>query len=179
MTACENGKADVRVQSFAPVVSPQSRVLVLGSMPGVASLNAQQYYAHPRNAFWPVMQAVAGIDRSADYAARLQQLRDSGIALWDVIGCCERPGSLDNAIVQDSVRCNDFNTLLRQYPGIRAIAFNGKSVEQLFRRHALPGIDETLLPTHRLCLLSTSPANARPDLAEKIRAWSVIRDLLQ
>lgn len=168
----------MQLHSFPPVVSPQSRVLVLGSMPGVASLNAGQYYAHPRNAFWPVMQALAGIDSQAPYDTRLQQLRDSGIALWDVIGCCQRQGSLDTAIVHDSVQCNDFNTLLRQHPGISAVFFNGKSVEQLFRRHALPVIEAGLLPATRISLPSTSPANARADLAAKIKAWSVIREFL-
>lgn len=168
----------MQLHSFPPVVSPQSRVLVLGSIPGVASLNAGQYYAHPRNAFWPVMQAVAGIDSQAPYATRLQQLCDSGIALWDVIGCCERPGSLDTAIVRDSVQCNDFNTLLRQHTGIGAVFFNGKSVEQLFRRHALPVFEPVLLPATRICLPSTSPANARADLASKINAWTAIKDFL-
>lgn len=168
----------MQVESFAPVVSAQSRVLVLGSMPGVASLAASQYYAHPRNAFWPIIQQVAGIAATADYAQRLQQLRASGIALWDVIGRCERPGSLDTAIVAASVHCNDFNGLFRAYPQIHTIFFNGKSVEQLFRRHALPHIQEALLPQQRICLPSTSPANARLDLATKTRAWLILATCL-
>jgi double-stranded uracil-DNA glycosylase len=167
------------VESFAPVVSAQSRVLVLGSMPGVASLTAQQYYAHPRNAFWPIMAQVVGIDLAADYAKRLQQLRERGIALWDVIGHCERPGSLDTAIVAGSVHCNNFDWLFRAYPQIHTVFFNGKSVETLFRRHVLPCIDEKLLPLQRICLPSTSPANARLDLAAKTSAWLVLRSALQ
>lgn len=169
----------MHVQSFAPVVSPQSRVLVLGSMPGLRSLTAQQYYAHSRNAFWPIMQAVAGIDTAANYPQKLQQLRNSGIALWDVIGSCERAGSLDTAIMPTTVHCNDFNTLFAGYPQLHTLVFNGKSVEQLFRRHALPGIKKDLLPAQQLCLPSTSPANARLGLAEKILAWSVLKDFLR
>lgn len=169
----------MHVESFAPVVSVQSRVLVLGSMPGVASLSAQQYYAHPRNAFWPIMAQVAGIDLAAGYAQRLQQLRERGIAMWDVIDRCERQGSLDTAIVAGSVHCNNFAWLFRTHPQIHTVFFNGKSVEALFRRHALPCIDEKLLPSQFICLPSTSPANARLDLAQKIRTWMPLRVALQ
>lgn len=179
MTVHASGIADLRVQSFAPVISRQSRILVLGSMPGVMSLTAQQYYAHPRNAFWPIMQAVASIDTAGTYPQKLQQLRSSGIALWDVIGSCERSGSLDTAIVPATVRCNDFNALFTEYSRIQTIVFNGKSVEQLFRRHALPVIKKDLLPPQRICLPSTSPANARPDLATKIQAWAVLQEWLK
>lgn len=167
------------VHSFAPVVSPASRVLVLGSMPGVASLAAHQYYAHPRNAFWPVMQAVLGVDAAAPYPQRIAQLRDSGVALWDVAGCCVRPGSLDSAIDPASVVPNDLAALLGEAPQIRAIFFNGQSVAQLFRRHTWPRYRDLLAGLTLTVLPSTSPANARLDLQAKIQAWLVIRDSVQ
>lgn len=164
----------MQVQSFAPVVSPGSRVLVLGSMPGVASLAAQQYYAHPRNAFWPIMDAVLGVDAGAPYMQRIAQLRDSGVALWDVAGCCVRPGSLDSAIDPASVIPNDFAALFEEAPQIRAIFFNGQSVAQLFRRHAWPAHQTLLGELPQTVLPSTSPANARLDLAAKVQAWRVL-----
>lgn len=164
----------MQVQSFAPVVSPGSRVLVLGSMPGVASLVAQQYYAHPRNAFWPIMQAVLGIDAGAPYPQRIAQLRDSSVALWDVAGCCVRPGSLDSAIDPASVIPNDFAALLREASQIRALFFNGQSVAQLFRRHAWPRYRDVVGGLPHIVLPSTSPANARLDLAAKVQAWRVL-----
>ncbi len=168
--------------AFAPVVGNNPRVLVLGSMPGVASLAAQQYYAHPRNAFWAVMAALDARFTTAGgvyvpYAQRLALLRQNHIALWDVIARCERRGSLDSAIVPASVVANDFNAFLRRYPSLRLLVFNGASVEALFRRHALPAIAPALLPP-LLRLPSTSPANARLSLAQKIAAWSVLRDYL-
>ncbi len=167
-----------RVHSFPPVVSPKARLLVLGSMPGIASLDAQQYYAHPRNAFWAIMQTLFGIDAQAPYPQRIAQLRDHGIALWDVAGSCIRPGSLDSAIDASSVQANDFAALLRAYPTIHTIAFNGRSVQQLFQRHALPQIPAELLPATRLCLPSTSPANARVSLQQKVQAWRDLQALL-
>ena len=165
--------------AFPPVVGDDPRVLVLGSMPGAVSLGEQQYYAHPRNAFWPVMASLglpvldsAGVRRP--YAERLQALRDHHIALWDVIHRCERPGSLDSAIVHDSVEANDFATFFRAHPGIQLVVFNGGSVEQLFRRHVLPVVNREALPA-MMRLPSTSPANAGMPVAAKIAAWAVIK----
>ena len=101
------------IVGFPPVFDSGSRILILGSMPGEASLAAGQYYAHPRNAFWPLIAGVLGVSMPVDYADRLAMLQASGVALWDVIARCKRQGSLDSAIVADTVCVNDFEGFFR------------------------------------------------------------------
>ncbi|WP_367398007.1 DNA-deoxyinosine glycosylase [Azonexus sp. R2A61] len=158
-------------QGFPPVAAADSRFLVLGSMPGQASLDAACYYAHPRNAFWPIMGDLLGFAPTAAYAVRLQALLDAGIALWDVIGRCRRAGSLDAAIEPDSIEVNDFPAFLAVHRKIEAIFFNGAAAESAFRRHVLPSLAGPL--PRRLRLPSTSPAHAALTLADKRSAWAV------
>lgn len=162
------------VQGFGAVADARARVLVLGTMPGVVSLAAGRYYANPRNAFWPIMAELYGIDASADYEARLAQLRGAGVALWDVLAECERPGSLDAAIVADSARANDFAGFLTAHPGIARIAFNGAKAAALFKRHALPALADIGRPLDYLSLPSTSPAHAAQPFAAKLEAWRAL-----
>lgn len=143
-------------------------------MPGIASLQAGQYYAHPRNGFWPVLEAVWGIPAAASYAARARAVKQAGIAVWDVLASCRRRSSLDSDIDPRSIVVNDFTGFFRGHPAIRAIAFNGGTAAQLFRRHVLPDLAAPLRELPMLQLPSTSPANARLTLADKRRAWSVI-----
>lgn len=162
------------VRSFAPLFRADARVLVLGSMPGTASLAAAQYYAHPRNAFWPIMGALFGAGPELPYAQRLERLAAAGVALWDVIGRCERAGSLDSAIASDSIEANDFTGLFAACPGIHHVFFNGTAAESAFRRHvrgriALPALQFARLP-------STSPAHAARGLEAKLAAWQVVKD---
>ncbi len=157
-----------RLTSLAAVIAPDSRLLVLGSMPGAASLAAQQYYAHPRNAFWPIMGQLFGFAADLPYAERLMQLRARGIGLWDVLQSCERQGSLDSAIRAEQP--NDFASLLQQQPGIRALAFNGAKAAQSFRKLVLPSLQTQPLPV-LLNLPSTSPAHAALNQADKLRVW--------
>ena len=166
-----------QVQSFAPVIGARPRLLVLGSMPGVASLEAVQYYAHPRNAFWPIMGELFGIDQAAAYEQRIAALRRHPIILWDSLQACYRPGSLDSNIDMSTARANDFPGLLREHREIRVIAFNGATSEKYFRKlalPALPGIEGIEL----LRMPSTSPANAGMNFEQKLAAWRRLLDYL-
>jgi hypoxanthine-DNA glycosylase len=163
------------VQSFAPVCGGTPRVLILGSMPGVASLRAGQYYAHPRNAFWPLMEALFGIRCGLDYAERTAALVRHGIALWDVLASCNRPGSLDASIDPASVRPNDIGGLVARYPTIETLFFNGQMAETVFRRHLLPALGEQAAGLVRCRLPSTSPANAGWSFERKLAAWQQVR----
>jgi double-stranded uracil-DNA glycosylase len=143
-------------------------------MPGIASLQAHQYYAHPRNGFWPIVEAVWGIPAAGGYAARVRGVQQAGIAIWDVLASCRRRSSLDSDIERESIVVNDFQEFFRGHPGIRAIAFNGGAAMQLFRRHVLPGLAKPLHALPMLQLPSTSPAHAGLTLADKRRAWAVV-----
>ncbi|HSG51625.1 MAG TPA: DNA-deoxyinosine glycosylase [Rheinheimera sp.] len=150
------------------MASPAATVLILGSMPGAVSLAQQQYYAHPRNLFWPIMAQLCQCDASASYTEKLQQLTDSGIALWDVIDSCQRQGSLDSAIRDEQV--NDFAAFLVQHRNIRAIGFNGAKAWHSFKRYVLP---TQPIPAHiaLLQLPSTSPAHAAMTFEQKLQQW--------
>lgn len=143
----------------------QARLLVLGSFPGAASLQAAQYYAHPRNAFWPIMGALLGQPdlASLPYAERLQALRRHRVALWDAVAACKREGSLDTAI--EDVVPSDLPHLVARLPRLRAIACNGA----LAHRQTLLALGDPGVPVLRLP--STSPAHAGRSLADKIAAW--------
>ncbi len=157
---------------FPPVAAPGARVLILGSMPGQASLQAGQYYAHQRNAFWRIMGDLLGAGPALPYAQRLDKLTASGIALWDVIAACERAGSLDADIVGHSVAANDFAAFFAVHRNIAQVFFNGAAAETAFRRRVLPGLPDL---SARLCRLpSTSPAHAARSYADKLAAWSAI-----
>ncbi len=161
-----------QVVSFPPIARPDARVLILGSMPGAASLAAGQYYAHPRNAFWPIMGELLGFDPAAPYAQRTQALGDAGIALWDALRSCVRPGSLDAAIEQATMVGNDFSGLFARCPQIGHIYCNGAAAERCFRRVVLPALAGPALPLTRLP--STSPAHAGRSFAQKLADWRVV-----
>lgn len=158
-----------------PVLGPAPRVLILGSMPSVASLAARAYYAHPRNALWPVLGRLIGLDPTAPYAERLDALTAAGLGLWDVIGGCIREGSLDSAIAPDSIVVNDVAGLVRRAPTIRTLITNGGLAARLYRRHLAPQLPT--LTWH--ALPSTSPANARGGIEAKVRAWAPLADALK
>ena len=156
---------------FAPVAAPGARVLVLGSLPGAESLRRREYYAQPRNAFWPIFGAIAGADPALPYAARLARLEAAGIALWDVCATARRDGSLDADIERDSVVPNDFATFFAAQRGIRAVLFNGRTAAALYRRHVLPGLPAPFASLAQHELPSTSPAHAAMTLAGKTLCW--------
>ncbi|MGL6289839.1 MAG: DNA-deoxyinosine glycosylase [Silanimonas sp.] len=168
-----------RVTSFPPALGPTPRALVLGSMPGVASLRAGQYYAHPRNGFWPLMDALFDVPAQATYAERVVALNAAGVALWDVLAECERAGSLDSAIAADSVAVNDIAGLLRRHPTVGVIALNGGTAAQLFDRHVRPALGEIAHCVPVLRLPSTSPAHAARSFDEKRAAWTTLREAMR
>ncbi|OZF00207.1 DNA-deoxyinosine glycosylase [Rhodococcus sp. 15-1154-1] len=158
------------VHSFPPIVDRSSHTLILGSMPGVASLRAVQYYAHPRNAFWPIMGALFGAGPEKSYDERTAILLARGIAVWDVVKLCTRRGSLDSAIVDSTVVTNDFDSLLGEFPSIRRIVFNGAKAETSFVRHVAPSVRDVAVRR----LPSTSPAHASLSFDRKLDAWRTI-----
>ena len=146
-------------------------------MPGVASLEAAQYYAHPRNAFWRIMGRLFDLDYQAAYANRIEQLERLPLILWDTLAACHRPGSLDSNIDVTSAQANDFPRLLNQFPGLRVVCFNGATAERYFHQlvmPALPGGENLDL----LRMPSTSPANASMNFEQKLAAWRRLLDYL-
>lgn len=145
-------------------------MLVLGSMPGMASLAAGQYYAHPRNQFWRIVAEIHGFDPAAPYRHRAQALRHAGIALWDVIGSCARQGSLDSAIDDATIVANDFASFLAAHAGIARVCFNGRKAESAWRRHVQAQLPSGRKLEYRL-LPSTSPAHAGMSYLRKLQVW--------
>jgi len=155
------------IHSFAPVSNAEAKLLILGSMPGRKSLEQNQYYAHPANAFWKIMGELAGAHPTLPYAERLAILKSSGIALWDVLASCERKTSLDSHITNESV--NDFASFFKQHPQITQVCFNGSKAELCFKKFVLG--KQALPPLQFQRLPSTSPAHAGMRYADKLRAW--------
>lgn len=154
-------------------VNVDCRVLLLGSMPGVASLQEQRYYAHPRNRFWPLMADICGFDAALPYVQRLQALNVAGIGLWDVIGRCERRGSLDADIVRGTEVANALPELIATLPELKLIGCNGGASLQAFQRWVLPRLET---PPKLVALPSTSPANAAWSLPRLRQAWQPVAD---
>jgi hypoxanthine-DNA glycosylase len=153
------------LHGFPPVVDDDARVLILGSFPSAQSLATRQYYANPRNAFWPITSELFGFDVAAPYDSRLASLRNHGVALWDVLLQCRRIGSSDAAIDVKGLVVNNFTELFANYPSIARVYFNGAKAADLYRRLAQPaeGVQYQRLP-------STSPAHVmRP--GTKLDAW--------
>ena len=156
------------LQGLPPIAGRGARLLVLGSFPGVASLEAQQYYAHPRNHFWPILSALWGVElMPMTYRARVIELERRGLALWDVYAACRREGSLDTAI--EDAAPNDLAALVARLPSLRVIAHNGGESARAMRLTRALG-----LPVHRLP--STSPANASWSFERKLAAWRAAFD---
>ncbi|ASJ71724.1 DNA-deoxyinosine glycosylase [Granulosicoccus antarcticus] len=168
--------------SFSPLSSSTAHTLVLGTMPGQASLVAHQYYAHPRNAFWPIMLAILKVSElsyisahALDYSQRCSLLVQGGYALWDVLASCERPGSLDSRIVRSSEQANDIGDYIQNHPALSCIACNGKSAEKLLVRHCQSVLDEQQRQGRQIRLVSlpsSSPAMASLSLTEKHQRWA-------
>ena len=161
-----------RVQSFKPIARKNAAILVLGSMPGRASLSAQQYYAHPQNSFWPILAQLLQMEHDSSYEERIQSIKDARIAVWDVLQSCVREGSLDARIEPDTQIANDFLTFFRVHKQITHVFFNGAKAEACFKQHVAQQLKD--IPLTYLRLPSTSPANASSPYAEKLDKWRAI-----
>jgi hypoxanthine-DNA glycosylase len=159
-------------RSFPPIVDAQARVLVLGTLPGEESLRRGQYYAHPRNLFWPIIFALFDEPPALNYLERLAFLTAHRIAAWDVCKIGQREASADSAIRRE--RPNAIGLLLDQHPLICAVAFNGTTARRLYDRHFVRRADLTYL-----ALPSTSPAHATIDFSAKLARWKVLREVLE
>lgn len=159
-----------RISSFPPIVSKDSKILILGSVPGIKSLEMQEYYAHPQNKFWRILFELFQQDFTSDYAEKIQFLKRNGIAVWDVIDSCERKGSLDTEI--KNANHHNILQLLQDFPSIKAIFCNGqKSFKTLSK--ILP--DDLQIPI--MVMPSTSPAYTIP-YEKKLQEWSTVKSFL-
>lgn len=174
-----NSVPESPVSGFPPLVEQGVRALVLGSIPSVASLEKQQYYGKPQNAFWRIMGALFDAGPELPYAERVVRLTAARVAVWDVIAACVRPGSLDSAIDMSSVVVNDFAALLRDYPSIATVCFNGRKAEEVFRRRVLPELEVTGHELTFISLPSTSPAMASLNFEGKLARWRVLADVTE
>lgn len=158
----------MKIFSFPSISDPEATILILGTMPGVQSLQLQQYYGHPRNLFWKLLFTIYGEEYSAHYHEKKNLLLKNKVALWDVLQACEREGSLDSAIVKEVA--NDFKSFLEAHPKITHIYFNGQKAAHYFKRYAQ--LDKSYILT---TLPSTSPANAGKSFEAKLAEWKAIR----
>ncbi len=159
---------------FPPVARVDARVLILGSLPGRMSLEMRQYYAQPRNVFWPLMGRLFDAGLEHPYEERLRRLKENRVALWDVCASAKRPGSLDHKIETSSVTPNDFASFFERHRGIELVCFNGATAQRLFTDLVAPGLSKRI-PTLRLP--STSPAHASLDFERKLAAWEAIGEV--
>jgi len=157
--------------SFAPISSPNSKILILGTMPGTKSLELNQYYGHNQNNFWKFLFQILGQEFSKDYETRKELLIKNNIAVWDVLQFCDRVGSLDSAIKNEIA--NDFENFLKTHPQINSILFNGQAAAAFFKKyvHLTKEYQTFTLP-------SSSPANASKTFQDKLNEWSIIKTLL-
>jgi TDG/mug DNA glycosylase family protein len=153
-------------------------MLILGSLPGVLSLRAGEYYAHPRNAFWPFVCELLGAEPELSYRQRAAMLKRHRIALWDVLHQATRRGSADAAIDLRTAVPNRFGEFLAAHRSIRCVAFNGRTAADLYRRQVLDSLPAAAQQLRYLVLPSTSPAYATLDRRAKLRRWSVLREVL-
>ena len=161
----------MKSSGFKAIAGRDARVLILGTLPGAASLACGQYYAQPRNAFWRIMGELVGAGLALPYAERVQRLVARRVALWDVCASATRSGSLDTAIRADSVCPNDLAGFLRSHADVRLIAFNGARASELFQRYVRPQLKPSASAIRQSILPSTSPAHASMSFEKKLAAW--------
>ena len=162
------------VTGFPPIADNNAVILILGSMPSIKSLQAEQYYAHPRNSFWFIMTKLFASKPDLDYEQRKALLLQNRIALWDVLNTCQRKGSLDSSINNETTIVNDFNKFFAEHPLIKAVYFNGTRAQQEYNKHVLAEIDERFSTIEYMRLPSTSPAMASLSREQKLLQWKAI-----
>jgi len=172
------GSSRVTSHGLPPLIGATCHVLVLGSLPSRASIEAGRYYAHRRNAFWPIMEALFGAGAEPGYDGRKALLNNAGIGVWDVLAASIRPGSLDTSIDRATAEPNDFDACLGAHPELRAICFNGRTAAELFRRLVEPDVAMRLESVEYLHLPSTSPAHAALSFDQKLARWRDIRQFI-
>jgi len=162
------------VTGFAPIADSNAAILILGSMPSIKSLEAHQYYAHPRNSFWFIMSALLDDNQGLDYEQKKELLQQHRIALWDVLNTCQRKGSLDSSIKTETMVVNNFNTFFAEHPLIQAVYFNGARAQQEYNKQVLPVLDAKFSTIDYKRLPSTSPAMASLSREQKLQQWRMI-----
>ncbi len=160
------------IQSFNYIATKEAKALILGSIPGVKSLEEVQYYAHPRNQFWKIMGELLDFDHTLEYHERLAKLSSHNIALWDVIAQCDRSGSLDSAIKNQTIIPNDFNAFFNDHTQIKVILFNGQKAYNEFDKKVYKNLEEKYQKIKRIAMPSTSPANAVKNYEQKLKCWN-------
>ena len=158
-------------RGFAPIARSDARLLILGSLPGQRSLELQQYYGQPRNAFWSILGSLTGVTAAAPYPDRVAGLIAVRIAVWDVVAAAHREGSLDARIERETVRANDFAAFFERHAAIERICFNGATAQALYARHVIPRLPARVAALPFVILPSTSPAHAALRLADKQEIW--------
>lgn len=143
-------------------------------MPGTESLRKGEYYANNRNSFWNIMGHLLGAGPELKYEDRLRVLTDFGIALWDVLKSCDREGSLDSAIKDDTIKVNDFPTFFKNHPRITHVFFNGTKAQTSYKRYVVPSLTGKQRSLKYEGLPSTSPAHAAMSSDEKVERWRII-----
>lgn len=165
----------MKCRSFAPIIQADARVLILGTMPSVVSLQKQQYYGHPQNHFWPIIYSILELPLPVSYEQRVQGVINNRIAIWDVLASCDREGSADSAIRKETD--NDFHSFLPRLPQLRLICFNGTKARDLWKKHigsiAPASVEFKTLPSS-----SPIPGRKIKTLSQKIDAWMIIKDYL-
>jgi hypoxanthine-DNA glycosylase len=162
-------------QGFSTVAHTNAKILILGSMPSAISLDKQRYYAHPRNAFWPIMTQLFQFPENLGYGDQLIALKNQQLSLWDVIQSCERQGSLDSQINKPSIIANNFALFFQQHRQVRHIIFNGRCAEQEYHRRVVPNLATKFQTIPYTRLPSTSPAMASLTFQQKLTQWQIIK----
>lgn len=163
------------ITGFAPIAAPDARVLILGSLPSILSVQKQEYYGNPQNAFWRVMGELADAGPDKPYARRAANLKHQGIAVWDVLRTAARRGSMDAAIEPATATANDFQGFYDAHRKLELVCFNGRKAAGLYARLVVPRGISTIRNLEMRTMPSTSPAFASMSFEEKVRRWSVIR----